>query len=61
MTLQAWLRRREYGFRKRIGDEDSFYKSLYSSIAPQLTWPDDNSLDSPNFGGIFGLEFSLDG
>ena len=60
MTLD-WIRRREYGIKNRIGDENKFLKSLYTSISPQKQWPTDDCDRKTGFGGIFNLEFSLDG
>lgn len=55
-----FLRNREYGFKKKIGYEDDIAAKIYSNI-------DAYCCDIPsekqqlNQGGIFNLEFSLDG
>lgn len=60
MTLNSWIRKREQGFKSRIGDFDSIHKTIYSSLEPKDTWNDSHD-GYTEHGGVFNLEFSLDG
>lgn len=57
----SWLRQRELGHRRPLGDTDRFSKELYSSIMPCTCWDHSEHLRNALHGGVFNLEFSPDG
>lgn len=55
MQSDYFIRRRELGFKKRIGFDDEFCKKIILSLNEYY-----NDVSS-DIGGIFNLEFSLNG
>lgn len=58
MTLYSWIKKRQTGLRPHLGGIDSIYKTLYSTVCPVNGDFDDGRSEH---GGVFNLEFSLNG
>lgn len=58
MTLYSWIKKRQLGIRPQLGGLDTIYKTLYNAIAPVN---DDFVEGRSEHGGVFNLEFSLNG